>query len=211
MHESFVSVLLSPINLLFLINAFFLIFLSSFIWKIFCNLNYTQSLFNAPNPENNQALTLKIAFFSPLVLIAFIAEYHWSLLQHVNFFPLVSSSFVKFNLLGLIISLIILIIIKNHDKKPEAKTAEQSLFIIAYFIVLYLFYLIILMATVIVRMNAFSDGFTHNYPEAILYVLYGLFLLHLILVFFAVSMKNLNRVLLLLAYTGILALAYSIR
>ena len=67
------------------------------------------------------------------------------------------------------------------------------------------------MATVIVRMNAFPDGFTHNYPEATLYVLYGLFLLHLILVFFAVSSKNPSRVLLLLVYTCILALVYSIR
>ncbi|CAM2852336.1 Uncharacterised protein [Legionella steigerwaltii] len=212
MHENFISILLSPITLLFLVNAFFLIFVTSFVWNIFLHIKYTSSLFKR---DNANPLLLKAALFFPLVLIALIAEYKWSLMSHLDFFPLISSPFVRFNFIGIIVSLIALIFIKNLDKEKEGEEFKTPLFFITYLIVLYLFYLIILMATVITRLNAFPDGFLRNYSDLTAerinqYVLGVLFLIHLIVVFFAVSMKATARILLLLAYTIALAFIYSI-
>ncbi|HHF7386071.1 TPA: hypothetical protein ACPSKW_002677, partial [Legionella bozemanae] len=131
------------------------------------------------------------------------------------FFPLLSSPFVRFNFIGIIVSLIALIFIKNLDKEEEVTEFKIPIFFSTYVIVLYLFFLIILMATIITRLNAFPDGFLRNYSFSTAerineYILYALFLLHLILVFFAVSMKAAQKVLLLLGYTIALAFAYSI-
>ncbi|PWY53983.1 hypothetical protein DGG96_19455 [Legionella qingyii] len=215
MHENFMSTLLSPITLLFLVEAFFLIFVTAFVWNIFLNMQYTNFLFQSFNKTHNvSAILLKSVLFVPIVLIGLIAEYEWSLLTHANFFPLISSPFVRFNFVGFIVSLSALIFIKNLDKKERASKFEVSIFFVTYILVLYLFYLIILMGTVIIRLNAFPDGFlrSHSYPVAQrinLYVLGALFLVHLLVVFLAVSVKTLQRVLLLLTYTIALAAAYS--
>lgn len=215
MHENLISILLSPITLLFLVNAFFLIFVTSFVWVIFLNLKYTNFLFHSCKTNNLSPILLKAVFFFPLLFIVLIAEYKWSLLSQVNFFPLLSSPFVRFNFIGIIVSLIALIFIKNLDKEWEVAEFKIPIFFSTYMIVLYLFFLIILMATIITRLNAFPDGFLGNYSFSAAerineYVLYALFLLHLILVFFAVSMKAAQKVLLLLGYTIALAFAYSI-
>ncbi|KTC96708.1 hypothetical protein [Legionella feeleii] len=215
MHDNIISTLLSPITLLFLVNAFFLIFVTSFVWTIFLNVKFTNSLFHSFKANNRAPLLLKAVLFFPLVLIAFIAEYQWSVLTQANFFPLAGSSFVRLNAIGLLISVIALIVIKNLDKKMEVETYRIPLFIMTYLIVLYLFYLILLMATVITRLNAFPDGFLRNYsfPAAQKineYVLFGLFLIHWLVVFVTVSCQTTQRILFFLAYTIILALAYSI-
>lgn len=215
MHDNIISTLLSPITLLFLINAFFLIFVTTFVWKAFLDIKFTNSLFHSFKATGKPLILLKAMLFFPIVFVAFIAEYEWSVLTHVNFFPLADSSFVRFNALGLFVSLITLLFIKNLDKKVEVETARIPLFVVTYLIVLYLFYLIILMATVMTRLNAFPDGFLRNYafPTAQRlneYVLYGLFLIHWVLVCFSVSCKTTHRILLLFAYTIVLAFTYSI-
>ncbi|HHF7374698.1 hypothetical protein [Legionella bozemanae] len=215
MHENLISILLSPITLLFLVNSFFLIFVTSFVWGIFLNLKYTNFLFHSCKTNNRSPIFLKAVFFFPLLFIVLIAECKWSLLGQVNFFPLLSSPFVRFNFIGIIVSLIALIFIKNLDKEEEVTEFKIPIFFSTYVIVLYLFFLIILMATIITRLNAFPDGFLRNYSFSTAerineYILYALFLLHLILVFFAVSMKAAQKVLLLLGYTIALAFAYSI-
>ncbi|MCW8470741.1 hypothetical protein OQJ19_08750 [Fluoribacter gormanii] len=216
MHENFISNLLSPITWLFLIEAFFLIFVTAFVWNIFLNLRYSNVLFQSLNKTCKvSAILSKAVFFLPIVLIGLLAEYEWSLLSHVNFFPLISSPFVRFNFIGIIISLIALIFIRNLDKTERTEEFKRSIFFVTYFLVLYLFYLIILMGTVITRLNAFPDGFlkSYSYPVAErinFYVLCALFLVHLLIVHFAVSVKTLQRVLLLLAYTIALTFAYSI-
>lgn len=215
MHENFLSILLSPITLLFLINAFFLIFVTSFVWSIFLNMKYTGFLFHSFKENNESTVLLKAAFFFPIVLIALIAEYQWSLLTQVNFFPLVSSPFVRFNFIGIIVSLIALVFIKNLNKEKEGEEFKIPIFFITYLIMLYLFFLIILMATVITRLNAFPDGFLgkYSYSEAERinkYIIQVLFLIHLIFVFLAVSIKTTQRILLLLGYTIALAFIYTI-
>ncbi|MCW8397264.1 hypothetical protein OQJ26_00460 [Legionella sp. PATHC038] len=212
MHEHFISMWFSPLTLLFFINAFFLFFVTSFVWTIFFHLNYTRSLFKMYKAH---PLLLKAALFFPLILIAFIAEYKWSLLGHFDFFPLISSSFVRFNFIGIIVSLIALIFVKKLDKEEDGEEFKLPIFLMTYPIVLYLFYLIILIATVVTRLNAFPDGFPRNYfylsAESInQYVIGILFLIHLIFVFFAVSMKVAPRFLCLLAYTIALAFIYGL-
>ncbi|MCE0721724.1 MULTISPECIES: hypothetical protein [Legionella] len=215
MHENLISILLSPITLLFLVTAFFLTFVTSFVWTVFLNIKYTDSLFHSCKTNNQSPILLKAAFFFPLVFIVLIAEYKWSLLTQVNFFPLLTSPFVRFNFIGIIVSLIALIFIKNLDKEEEVAEFKIPIFFITYLIVLYLFFLIILMATIVMRLNAFPDGFLRNYSFSAAerineYVLYALFLIHLILVFFGVSIKAAQKVLLILGYTIALAFAYSI-
>lgn len=212
MHESFISVLFSPITLLFLINAFFLIFVTAFVWSIFLGIQYTSSLFKM---DSTNPLLLKAALFFPLILIALVAEYQWSLLTHLNFFPLLSSSFVRFNLIGIIVSIIALLFIKSLDKEKEGEEFKIALFFVTYLIVLYLFFLIIFMATVVTRLNAFPDSFLshYSYPTAERinqYVLGALFLFYMTGVFFVVSMRAIPRVLLCLAYTIALTFMYSI-
>ncbi|VEB34552.1 hypothetical protein [Legionella cherrii] len=211
MREHFISMWFSPLTLLFLINAFFLFFVTSFVWNIFVHLNATSSLFKM---EKANPLLLKAALFFPLILIAIIAEYNWSLLAHSDFFPLISSSFVRFNFIGIIVSLIALIFVKKLDKE-EGEEFKLTIFLITYPLVLYLFYLIILIATVVTRLNAFPDGFPRNYfylsAENInQYIVGVLFLIHLIFVFFAVSMKVAPRFLCLFAYTMALTFIYSL-
>lgn len=215
MHENFLSILLSPITLLFLINAFFLIFISSFVWSVFLNMNQTRLLFDSFKTYNKPEILFKAAFFFPILLIALGAEYKWSVLTQTNFFPLLTSSFVRFNFFGIIVSLIALLFIKSLDKEEEAKEFKVPIFFIAYVIMIYLFYLIILIATVITRLNAFPDGFLSQYSyieaERInTLVILGLFLIHLLLVFFTVSIKTEGKVILLFAYTIALAFMYSI-
>ncbi|MFW2534186.1 MULTISPECIES: hypothetical protein [unclassified Legionella] len=215
MHDNIVSTLLSPITLLFLVNAFFLIFVTSFLWTIFLNIKFTNVLYHSVKSNDKAPLLLKAVLFFPIVLVAVIAEYQWSVLTQVNFFPLASSSFVRFNAIGLLVAVIALIFIKHLDKTMEVQTVGVPLFIISYLIVLYLFYLIILMATVITRFNAFPDGFLRHdsFPTAQKineYLLLGLFLIHWLVVFFTVSCKTTQRILFFLAYTLSLAFAYSI-
>ncbi|STY31132.1 Uncharacterised protein [Legionella wadsworthii] len=215
MHENFLSVLLSPMSLLFLINAFFLIFLSSFVWSILYNMNYTRSLFEPLKEEKESGLLLKAAFFSPVLLLALFAEYQWSLLAKVDFFPLLSSPFVRYNFFGVIICFIGLIFIKYLDKEKEAEQFQIPIFFIAYAIVIYLIYLIILIATVVTRLNAFPDGFLRNYSYTMagrinFTIIYTLFLIHLIFVFFTVSIKAEVKIILLFVYTVILAFIYTI-
>ncbi|MCW8409303.1 hypothetical protein OQJ13_09995 [Legionella sp. PATHC035] len=211
MQEHFISMWFSPMTLLFLINAFFLFFVTSFVWNIFFHLNHTSSLFKM---DKANPLVLKAALFFPLILIAIIAEYKWSLLAHFDFFPLISSSFVRFNFIGIIVSLIALIFVKRLDKE-EGEAFKLPIFLITYPIVLYIFYLIILIATVVTRLNVFPDGFPRNnvYLSAERinqFIIAVLFLIHLIFVFFAVSMKVAPRILCLLVYTIALIFIYSL-
>ncbi|KTD33230.1 hypothetical protein Lnau_2878 [Legionella nautarum] len=211
MDNNFITILLSPITLLFLINAFFLIFVTSFAWSIFLKIKYTNFLFYSFKTNNKPVLLLKIAFFFPIILIALFAEYQWSVLTSLRFFPLLSSTFVQYNAIGMVLSLIALVIIKNFNEE-KAEEFKRPIFLMTYGIVLYLFYLIILIATVVTRLNAFPDGFLRSYAGKEIInqsILYALFLIYLMVVFFAVSMKTIQRVLLLLGYTIALAFAYS--
>lgn len=212
MDNSFITILLSPITLLFLINAFLLIFVTSFAWSIFLKIRYTNFLINLCKVHNEPVLLLKIVLFLPIIVIALFAEYHWSLLTNPQFFPLISSNFVRYNVIGIVLALIALVIIKNFNEK-NAEEFKLPIFLITYAIVLYLFYLIILIATVVTRLNAFTDGFFRSYAGTELthqYILYALFLFYLVGVFLVVSMKTRSRLLLLVGYTIALAFAYSI-
>jgi hypothetical protein len=212
MDNSFITILLSSITLLFLINAFLLIFVTSFAWAIFLNIKYTNFLINLCKAHNEPVQLLKIVLYLPIIVIALFAEYQWSLLTNPQFFPLISSNFVRYNVIGIVLALITLIIIKNFNEK-KAEEFKFPIFLITYAIVLYLFYLIILIATVVTRLNAFPDGFFRSYAGTELtnqYILYALFLFYLVVVFFMVSMKTRLRLLLLVGYTIALAFAYSI-
>lgn len=212
MQENFLVLLFTPMTLLFLINAFFLVYLSSYIWNIFLNINYTNSLLHQ-NKVKDFSVLWKLVFFFPILIFALLAEYRWSLLTQVNFFPLVSSPFVRFNGLATIAALIAIFFIKYFDKEEEGKKFQLPIFVITYIIVVYLFYIILFIATITIRLNAFPDDFLSNYSyltaERInLAVLYGLFLLHEIFIFFAVSFNAMQRLLLLLAYTITQAFVY---
>ena len=211
MIEGYFMVLVSPLTLLFLVNSLFLIFLTSSIWSFFFNLKSTRALLNGFIDVESSPL-FKLVLLLPIACFALIAEYHWSLLVNINFFPLLSSVFVKLNILGTLMVLIALPIIKFYDKKSDSRTSNTILFSLSYFGLIYIFYLVILMASVVIRLNAFPDNFLHSYPllqrEKINhYVMCSLFALNFIGVFMAVTTRALWRLLLFFIYTFAISLA----
>lgn len=83
---------------------------------------------------------------------------------------------------------------------------------LAYAAVLYLLYLIIIMATVVVGMNAFPASHYIFASESNMTInktiIYGLLITHLIFVWLTVSLKFTWRFLLMILYTLALSFAY---
>ena len=206
MKEGFVGFLFSPMALLFVINAFFLIIVTSFAWRIFFNLDYTRALFKLPKIHDKYSWLLKAGLFFPIEIIAIIIVYYWSSLQHINIFPLFQSSFVKLNLVGFITVIAALMVIKHLNNKSDDENLKVPMFYIAYVGIIYLFTLIIVMTTVITCLNTLPNGLLENYlsPKEggiMEFVLFALFSLYLLFIFMVVSLTIKGRILVFLAYT----------
>lgn len=88
----------------------------------------------------------------------------------------------------------------------------MGLWVLAYAAVLYLLYLIIIMATVVVGMNAFPASHYIFAPESSITInrtiIYGLLIAHLIFIWLIISLKYTWRLLLMILYTLTLSFAY---
>lgn len=88
----------------------------------------------------------------------------------------------------------------------------MELWLLAYAAVLYLLYLIIIMATVVVGMNAFPASHYIFAPESSMTtnktIIYCLLIAHLIFVWLTLSLKFIWRLLLMILYTLALSFAY---
>lgn len=210
MQQSFFLFLSSPINLLFLFVAFFLLFVTAWVWNTAISANNTHKLLDLLGIKKNEnSLLVRGLLFFPLLLITIFIEWFWPL-ENITLFPTLTSPFVILNTIG-VISVVILLIIMKFDKR-EAQYKSIELWLLAYIAALYLLYLIILMATVVVGMNAFPANQFIFSPSGGLMVntkiIYGLLVAHVIFVWLILSLKFTWRLLLMILYTLGLSFAY---
>lgn len=128
--------------------------------------------------KKENSLPVTGLLFLPLLLIIIFIEWFWPL-ANITLFPILASPYIKFNIIA-VISVVILLILIQCDKKKS-----MELWVLAYAAVLYLLYLIIIMATVVVGMNAFPASHYIFAPESSMTInrtiIYGLLIAHLIL------------------------------
>ncbi|HHQ8861269.1 TPA: hypothetical protein ACU93F_001300 [Legionella pneumophila] len=206
MQDSFFSFLSSPINLLFLFVAFFLLFVTPWLWNI---VNSAHNIHKLLDPlgikKKENSLPVTGLLFLPLLLIIIFIEWFWPLAK-ITLFPILASPYIKFNIIA-VISVVILLILIQFDKKKS-----MELWVLAYAAVLYLLYLIIIMATVVVGMNAFPASHYIFAPESSMTInrtiIYGLLIAHLIFIWLTISLKFTWRLLLMILYTLALSFAY---
>ncbi len=116
MQDSFFSFLSSPINLLFLFVAFFLLFVTPWLW---CMVNSTHNihklldLIGIKKKENSRVVNGLLLL--PLLLITIFIEWLWPL-ENITLFPILASPYIKFNIIA-VISVVILLILIQFDKK----------------------------------------------------------------------------------------------
>lgn len=118
MQDSFFSFLSSPINLLFLFVAFFLLFVTPWIWNIVNSAHNIHKLldpFGIKKKENSLPVTGLL--FLPLLLIIIFIEWLWPL-ANITLFPILASPYIKFNIIA-VISVVILLILIQFDKKNQ--------------------------------------------------------------------------------------------
>ena len=72
MRENFLMFIFSPITLLFLINAFFMIFVASFVWNRFFNMKSTQCLIDSQAIPNKNPVLTKGLLLAPIVSIVIV-------------------------------------------------------------------------------------------------------------------------------------------
>ncbi|HAT1596101.1 TPA: hypothetical protein JAN72_10970 [Legionella pneumophila] len=206
MQESFFSFLASPINLLFLFVAFFLLFVTPWLWNMVNSTHNIHKLFDLLGIKKKEnSLIVTGLLFLPLLLITIFIEWFWPL-ENITLFPILASPYIKFNIIA-VISVVILLILIQFDKKKSIE-----LWLLAYAAVLYLSYLILIMATVVVGMNAFPASHYIFAPESNMTInktiIYGLLITHLIFVWLTLSLKFTWRLLLMILYTLALSFAY---
>ncbi|HAT9214208.1 TPA: hypothetical protein JBC15_08695 [Legionella pneumophila subsp. pneumophila] len=206
MQDSFFSFLSSPINLLFLFVAFFLLFVTPWLWSMVNsthNIHKLLDLIGIKKKENSRVVNGLLLL--PLLLITIFIEWLWPL-ANITLFPILASPYIKFNIIA-VISVIILLILIQFDKKKS-----MGLWVLAYAAVLYLLYLIIIMATVVVGMNTFPASHYIFAPESSMTInrtiIYGLLIAHLIFIWLTISLKFTWRLLLMILYTLALSFAY---
>ena len=230
MEPSYLANLLSPVTLLLLINAFFMIFVSSFAWRCFFNLSYVQDRIQqsrlAKHPLLVKAtLLMPIVSIIPTVLLRghntlliifkklvglglFFSILTLLTLKTINTVylllpsgsihsPKVMHTLVMYSFIGMMIALVGLFALSRTDKNNTHKGLGTFGCFIAYLCMLYVFYVIILMGTVVTSLNTFY----YNITNPIIWIL--LFLLHFIFVATAVSAKNRWPLLLLLGYIAL--------
>ncbi|HFF3084920.1 hypothetical protein [Legionella pneumophila] len=167
------------------------------------NIHKLLDLIGIKKKENSLLVTGLL--FLPLLLITIFIEWFWPL-ENITLFPILASPYIKFNIIA-VISVVILLILIQFDKKKSIE-----LWLLAYASVLYLLYLIIIMATVVVGMNAFPASHYIFAPESNMTInktiIYGLLITHLIFVWLTLSLKFTWRLLLMILYTLALSFAY---
>ncbi len=227
MHDTYLSVLFSPVSLLFVINAFFMIFVTSFLWKMFFNLKYTQLIINFPSIRDSNSALLKAAFLIPAVSIFLILlvgmreKFTRNLLKLLSFCLMLLTLFLMFirflnkefmngnlsspafklAIVGLFVSIVGLMLIKRSDKTISSEGVGMFLYLVAYIFMLYGIYLLTLLGTVVTVLNAFPD---HFYAPL---ALAGLFLMHFIFILIVISLKATGQMGLALLYTLMIAFA----
>jgi hypothetical protein len=196
---------ISPIVILYLINSFFLIFGTSYLCRCLLSMLYTRNLQHIPALQKRLSLILKITIFFSVILLAIGEEYFCSSMKTMSFFPLFGSTFIKVNLLGVIIVLPSFIYLKNRGKNNLSENGLIT-FIAVYCAVVYLLYLIILMVTVTIRMNEFFYPFLNhnNSPLINLLLSYSYFMITLILALFLSTIKRGWQIAWFICYTLIM-------
>lgn len=177
------------------------------VWHSLLYLSRTPDLFSKGQKES---LLTNSLLFIPLIIVIAAIEYLIPL-EQVSYFPLLTSQFIKWNCLILLFSIIGFIIIKKIDKRPEVNY-KNIFWILGYICVAYLTFIIVLMATIVIGMNAFPENTFSYYPYAPMkinsYVIYPLFIGQILFIWIALSLGNVAKVVLTLVYTFILMIGY---
>ena len=201
-----------------------MVFVTSFAWKMFYNLKYTQILKDDPAFRNQPPALLKGTFLVPVValiifllfkmggtlsrtlirLIALISILIIGLLVIIAFMQSqlenanLSSSLFIFNLIGFIVSIVGLIFIKKADKNTTQGVSKLS-YALAYSFMLYIIYLITIGGTIVMNLNTFPDT-----PRTAM-SLGIIFLINFIWVFNVISLKVKWQVIWVFIYTALIA------
>ncbi len=209
MNHGLLSILFSPITLLFLINSFFLIGVTAFAWRAFLRLSCARSLYDVP--KVSYRYVLNAVMLLPVLVLGIIIKY-FELFSDPNFFPLIDSSLVKYNLLGIIIVFIGLMWIYFSHKKINKKESKISLFIVTYLSVIYLFYLILVLATAVTLINVFHDNILQGYEPVQAktihqYLICLVFLAYWLFLYVSLCINKVARICLFIVYTLIISFA----
>lgn len=180
------------------------------LWQSLLCLGRTPDLFIKGQKPLMQSLLTDSLLFIPLIIVIVSIQYLMPL-EQVNYFPLSTSHFIKWNFLVLLFSIIGLAMIKKIDKRPEVNY-KNIFWIVGYICIAYLTFIIVLMATLVIGMNAFPDNTLSYYPYVPMkinpYVIYPLFIVQILFIWIALSLKSVAKVVLTLAYTFILMIGY---
>lgn len=192
--------------LLFAITGFFLAVATSYAWSIFFNQKPMRHLANWLRIPGKYVL-LKAIFLIPLLFFdIFVIKHHFFSTNTFLFFT-VKSPIVFWNVLGFLIAYGVLVVINYKFKADKIDVYEIGLSIIVYLLTLYVSNLIIIIATMIVWLNAVSDSLQHSF-----FLLYTVLSLHFIFVYIAIVIKRPWQIVLALAYTLVITqMNYTIR
>lgn len=196
----FIHFIFTPINLLFLINAFLFIYIAPLFWRSFIQLDCVAESLCEAQLATELASTALI--FLPLLFIPLSLFYLFSLQQLGGqfFFPITGSNFIKGNLLFTISTAIILLIAKKIDHKNLKPNTRIALSFVLYLIILYFVFLIIIAATTVVSMNAFPDGIIFQNNTMNYKLIFAVYLGHLLTMSFMVLLNAQQRIFLFFLY-----------
>lgn len=195
----FIHFLLAPINLLFLFNAFVFIYLTPFFWRSFFKLNcVSELLLKLDTSKDLAALSLVLL---PLLLIPLPIFYLISLssLNGSHFYTFYSLS-VKLNLLFMILAAIILFIAKKIDYKSTQPLTNTMLSATLYLIIFYFSFIIIMVATIIICLNAFPDGMVWSNNMINYKLFFAVYFAHLLCLSLIILLNAKQRTALFLLY-----------
>ena len=230
MRETYLSILFSPMTLLILINAFFMIFTTSFVWNRFLNLNFVRDEVGHSSLQQHPVL-LKVTFLVPVVAIVpillFGKQHHLirnllkllfcfslfviMMLWVINFlyYALLNanllSSIVMYHFSAALIAFSVLMGLSKTDKNNSATHVGAVGCLLAYFCMLYLFYLIVLMGTIITSLNTLSSHITNPRIWGVL------FLIQFVFIFTVISMKQKGKLLWFVGYVTMASLMIWLR